>query len=113
MSDAPIDPGALNRRLVLEAPVESADGAGGVTRSYSAVATLWAAVEPVAARGLLLEGNDFADALDRVDGERSQLAGRLARGESALVPAGVGAYRVEADEEPVLLIKTELPPYAD
>ena len=45
-----LDPGALNRRLTLEAPVEIADGAGGVTRSYAAVATLWAAVEPIAAR---------------------------------------------------------------
>ena len=51
MSEAVIDPGTLNRRLVLEAPVETADGSGGVTRSYSAVATLWAAVEPVGARG--------------------------------------------------------------
>ncbi len=51
MSGAPFDPGALNRRLTLEAPVETADGAGGVTRSYEAVATLWASVEPVAARG--------------------------------------------------------------
>ena len=32
-----IDPGELNHRLVLEQPVESADGAGGVTRSYAAV----------------------------------------------------------------------------
>jgi hypothetical protein len=39
--------------------------------------------------------------------------GRLARGESALVPVGVGAYRVAADEEPALVIKAELPPYAD
>jgi SPP1 family predicted phage head-tail adaptor len=45
------DPGTLNRRLTLEAPVESDDGAGGVTRSYAAVATLWASVEPVSARG--------------------------------------------------------------
>jgi mannose-6-phosphate isomerase class I len=44
------------------------------------------------------------------DGE---VVGRLARGESALVPVGVGAYRVAADEEPVLVIKAELPPYAD
>ena len=29
--------GELNRRLTLEAPVESADGAGGVTRSYATV----------------------------------------------------------------------------
>ena len=44
-------PGDLNRRLVLEAPVESADGAGGVIRSYTPVTTLWASVEPVSARG--------------------------------------------------------------
>jgi SPP1 family predicted phage head-tail adaptor len=36
---------------VLEAPVETADGAGGVTRNYASVATLWAAVRPVSARG--------------------------------------------------------------
>jgi SPP1 family predicted phage head-tail adaptor len=51
MSAAKTDPGALNRRLVLEAPVETPDSAGGVTRSFSAVATLWAAVETASARG--------------------------------------------------------------
>jgi len=50
------DPGKFNRRLVLEAPVETADGAGGVTRSYAAVATLWAQVIPVAARGEVAAG---------------------------------------------------------
>jgi SPP1 family predicted phage head-tail adaptor len=44
-------PGELNRRLVLEAPVESADGAGGVTRDYAALATLWAQLKPASARG--------------------------------------------------------------
>ena len=43
-------PGELNRRLVLQAPVETGDGAGGVTRSYSAVTTLWAQVVPASAR---------------------------------------------------------------
>ena len=42
--------GALNRRLTLQAPVEIADGAGGVTRSFADVTTLWASVEPVSAR---------------------------------------------------------------
>ena len=42
--------GELNRRLVLEAPVESDDGSGGVTRSYQAVTTVWAQVTPVSAR---------------------------------------------------------------
>lgn len=41
--------GELNRRLVLEAPVETADGAGGVTRSYETVTTLWASVVALSA----------------------------------------------------------------
>jgi SPP1 family predicted phage head-tail adaptor len=45
------DPGALRHRLVLEQPVEAPDSAGGVTRSYATVTTLWAAVVPVTARG--------------------------------------------------------------
>jgi SPP1 family predicted phage head-tail adaptor len=43
------NPGLLNRRLTLEAPVESADGAGGVVRSYSTVGTVWAEVTAVSA----------------------------------------------------------------
>jgi SPP1 family predicted phage head-tail adaptor len=46
-----IAPGELRHRLTLEAPVETPDGAGGVTRSYAAVTTLWAAVTPLSARG--------------------------------------------------------------
>lgn len=44
-------PGDLNRRLVLEAPVEADDGEGGVTRLFDAVTTLWAQVVPLSARG--------------------------------------------------------------
>jgi SPP1 family predicted phage head-tail adaptor len=43
------NPGSLNRRLTLEVPVESADGAGGVVRGFEAIATLWAEVTPVSA----------------------------------------------------------------
>jgi len=39
-------PGDLNRRLVLEAPAETDDGAGSVTRLYDIVTTLWAQVVP-------------------------------------------------------------------
>ncbi len=46
----------------------------------------------------------------RTEGER---LGTLERGESALVPAHVGAYRLEADGEPAALVKVDLPPYAD
>jgi SPP1 family predicted phage head-tail adaptor len=42
--------GDLDRRLVLEAPDDSDDGSGGVTRSYQTVATLWAQVTPVRSR---------------------------------------------------------------
>ena len=44
------DPGRLNRRLVLEAPLETDDGAGGVARSFHQVATVWASVTPVTAQ---------------------------------------------------------------
>jgi len=44
------DIGALNRRLVLEAPDETGDGAGGVTRSYITAATMWAHIAPLSAR---------------------------------------------------------------
>ena len=50
--------GDLDSRLVLEAPVETADGAGGVVRRYEAVATLWAALMPLTARaGVEAEAN--------------------------------------------------------
>jgi head-tail adaptor len=45
-----IGAGDLTRRLTLEAPSESDDGAGGVTRSYAVVATLWGNVAPQAMR---------------------------------------------------------------
>jgi len=50
-------PGDLNRRLVLEAPVESEDGAGGVARLYDVVTTLWAQVVPLSASSELTAAN--------------------------------------------------------
>jgi len=44
------NPGHLNRRLVIEAPVETPDGAGGVIRTYETTGTIWAAVTPLSAR---------------------------------------------------------------
>src|SRR4029077_20283159 len=58
--------GALNRRLVLEAPAESADGAGGVTRSYAAVMTLWASVKPVSAGGAVIADAPGATVTHRI-----------------------------------------------
>jgi len=50
-------PGDLNRRLLLEAPVETDDGAGGVMRLYDIVTTLWAQVLPLAAAASVTAGN--------------------------------------------------------
>ena len=44
-----IDPGRLRRVLTLEAMTAEPDGAGGFTQGWTALATLHAALEPVAA----------------------------------------------------------------
>jgi SPP1 family predicted phage head-tail adaptor len=58
--------GDLNRRLVLEAPAESDDGAGGVTRLYDVVTTLWAQVTPASVRGDVAAGSLGAAARYRI-----------------------------------------------
>lgn len=47
-----------------------------------------------------------------VQGAAGAPLGALERGQSALVPVGVGAYRVVALVEPAELVKVDLPPYA-
>ena len=47
-----------------------------------------------------------------VQGADGRVLGSLERGESALVPVGVGAYRVAAEGETAALVKVDLPPYA-
>nr|WP_245216204.1 head-tail adaptor protein [Sagittula salina] len=41
---------ALNHRLVLEAPQDVPDGAGGHTRTWAALGTLWGRVDPRSGR---------------------------------------------------------------
>jgi len=55
--------GEMRRRLTLEAPVETPDGAGGVVRTHAAVATVWAAVTPLTPAGLAARSDVVADAL--------------------------------------------------
>ena len=38
--------GSFRHRLMLEAPVDTADDNGGVSRGWSAVCNLWASIEP-------------------------------------------------------------------
>jgi SPP1 family predicted phage head-tail adaptor len=61
-----VEIGALNRRLVLEAPVETADGAGGVTRGYESAGTLWASVEPSSIRSAVEAGSLGATITHRI-----------------------------------------------
>jgi len=42
-----------------------------------------------------------------------QQIGTVERGESAFVPAGVGAYRIAAERAPAAVIRVTLPPYVD
>lgn len=60
------DPGKLNQRLTLEVPVETADGAGGVARSYQAGPALWASLTPVSARGGLVAAQTGATVTHRI-----------------------------------------------
>ena len=45
-----IDPGQLKTRLVIQQPVETPDDQGGVVRTWSTFATVWAQVTPLASR---------------------------------------------------------------
>jgi SPP1 family predicted phage head-tail adaptor len=47
-----IDPGRLKTRLLIQSPVETGDEQGGVARSFTTLATVWAAVTPLAARAV-------------------------------------------------------------
>ena len=46
--------GNLRHRLIHEAPDETPDGIGGVTRIWSALATLWGQIEPLSADDVML-----------------------------------------------------------
>ena len=46
-----IDPGRLKTRLQIQAPVETGDGQGGVTRSFATLTMAWAEVTPISTRG--------------------------------------------------------------
>ncbi len=53
--------GRLRYRVPLQQPVDTDDGAGGTTQTWSDVVTLWARIEPL-------------DAGERVDAERIEAA---------------------------------------
>ncbi len=80
------DPGEMTARLILEAPVETADGQGGVVTTYLPVASLWARIVPVRLEVFERAGGDVATIThnvwirrrdDVVAGMRLRKGGRL------------------------------------
>jgi len=61
-----LDPGAMSARLVLERPVELADGQGGVAVSFEAVGSLWARIEPLGENREERAGSDLVTLTHRV-----------------------------------------------
>jgi SPP1 family predicted phage head-tail adaptor len=79
-----IDAGAFDMRLTLEWAVDAPDGQGGAVRSWTAVAPVWAKLEPVSAKARELAGAAEAVVTHRVTLRRREgVAGgmRFARGE--------------------------------
>ena len=56
----------LNRKLVLEAPVRSPDGAGGWSESWAALGTVWAAVKAGTGREAEAAGLSISSASYRI-----------------------------------------------
>jgi hypothetical protein len=71
--------GELNRRLTLQAPLEVEDGAGGFTRTYAAVSTLWVGGETTNPFGPNPKGKAVFTLL-RAQDITKQLAGILSSG---------------------------------
>ena len=61
-----IDPGMLKTRLVIEAPVETSDGQGGVTRGYAFFAKAWAQLMPLGGRHEVTADADGASVRYRI-----------------------------------------------
>src|SRR3954463_5698781 len=93
-----IDPGRLKTRLQVQAPVETDDGQGGVTRSYTTLTTAWAQVTPIASRG---GGADVeADAEGATGKYRILLRSNFVLTLQHRLVAGARPYRISAIRDP-------------
>jgi SPP1 family predicted phage head-tail adaptor len=90
-----IDPGRLKTRLLIQSPVETDDGQGGVTRSYTTLATVWAAVMPLAARAAAGSGAE-ADADGATIKTRIILRGNFSLTLQHRLIDGARIYRIAA-----------------
>ena len=62
MKRAPV----LNRKLVLEAPVRTPDGAGGFGRNWMVLGTLWAQVDGRTGRGITIGPHEIGSVPVRI-----------------------------------------------
>ncbi|MDM9629075.1 phage head closure protein [Rhizobium sp. S152] len=60
------DAGQMTARLELEAPVETPDGQGGATVSFTEIASLWARIEPVSELSEEQAGSDVFTLTHRI-----------------------------------------------
>ena len=89
----------------------------GVTRSVDCEYFRLEHLEPSASLGIDVPASS-AHCLHALGGSVSVWRGReeigtLERGESAFAPAGVGAYRIVAEDTPAAVVRVTLPPYVD
>lgn len=90
-----LEPGMLNARLVLERPEETPDGQGGATVSFIAMASLWAHIEPVAAKADEAAGTVRVTVTHRI---RLRWRGDLAGG--MRLRRGVRLFAIRAFRDP-------------
>lgn len=89
-----IDPGQLKTRLVIQQPVETPDDQGGVVRTWTTFATVWAQVTPLGS------GRDIqADADGATQGYRIVLRSNLSLTLQHRFSDGTRIYRIAAIRE--------------
>ncbi|MDQ0317835.1 phage head closure protein [Amorphus orientalis] len=99
--------GALDRRIVIEAPTSTPDGAGGVTVTWTPLATVWARVETLSAAERVRAGRPDGIATHRVT--IRALSG-IASGQRILVDGRVltvRATRPSGDRDAYLVLEAE------
>ncbi len=88
------DAGQLRTQMVLEDPVETPDGLGGFTVTWSERATVWAMVEPAGARAM-----QFADRSAVLSTHRIWLRHRDDVRPGQKLRRGVRSYRIDQAED--------------
>lgn len=61
-----MEAGSLDRRVTIQSPSESKNSIGEGVKSWSTVATVWAAIEPLSSRELLAQRREVSDVSTRI-----------------------------------------------